>query len=134
MTTDITQIQTYKTMPTIKSSDSDWMKWVDLIESKYGRNLGNQIFIAKWNKSGSQAANTYALRSHLKKKYDIEIDESIFNKISDVGGGISDTFGKIFKVGKVTLLIGGGIIVLAVVGVLVSAIKTGKSPLNYLPK
>lgn len=126
---DITKTEAFKTLPSIKSTDAEWMRWVDLIESKYGANLGKQIFLAKWMKSGSQNANTYAFRDHIKKNYNIEIEESFFNKVVDFGGGVADTFGKIFKVGKITLAIVGGVIVIAVVGTVISAIKSGKSPL-----
>ena len=96
-------------MPALKSPDTDWIKWSDLIFRKYGNDLGKQLFINVWEKRGSKAANTYALRSHLKDEYDIEIDESVWDKIVDVGGGIGDTFGKIFKMGKYTILVVGGI-------------------------
>lgn len=130
MTVDVTKSKAYLTLPTVKSTDADWMKWADVVESKYGANLGKQIFLAKWVKSGSQAANTLALRQHIKKNYGIEIDESVFNKIADIGGGISDAFGKIFKVGKITLLVAGGVIIIAVLGTIVSAVKSGTSPIR----
>ena len=123
MTVDATKSQAYLTSPTVKSTDADWMKWADLVENKYGVNLGKQIFVAKWNKSGSQAANTYALRQYILKNYNIQIDENVFNKLADLGGGIADTFGKIFKVGKITLIVIGVGVALAVVGAIVSVVK-----------
>lgn len=123
MTVDITKTQAYTTLPTIKSVDADWIKWADIVEKNYGANLGKQIFIAKWNKSGSQSANTLALRDYIKKNYNIQIDESVFNKIADLGGGIYDEFGKIFKVGKITLLIVGGVLLVAVAGAVINLVK-----------
>lgn len=132
MKVDVKKTKAYESLPTIRSLDTDWIKWIDLLEKKYGLDLAKRIFIAKWNKSGSQAANTFTLRSHLKKSYDIEVNESVFNKIVDLGGGISESFGKILKVGKTTLIIAGVVIALAVVGTVISTIKSGVSPLKRI--
>ena len=114
MSVDVTSLKAYQTMPALKSADTEWIKWSDLIFRKYGNDLGKQLFINVWEKRGSKAANTYALRSHLKDEYNIEIDESVWDKIVDVGGGIGDTFGKIFKMGKITILVVGGVALLIV--------------------
>lgn len=111
---DIHNLKAFQTMPVLKSTDTDWIKWSDLIFRKYGTSLGKQLFINVWEKRGSKAANTYALRSHLKDEYDIEIDESVWDKIVDVGGGIGDAFGKAFKMGKYTLIAVGTIGILIV--------------------
>lgn len=114
MAIDIHNLKAFQTMPVLKSTDTDWIKWSDLIFSKYGTDLGKQLFINVWEKRGSKAANTYALRSHLKDEYNIEIDESIWDKIVDVGGGVGDAFGKIFKMGKYTIIAVAGIGLLVV--------------------
>lgn len=121
-------ITAYKTMPTLKSIDTDWIKWADFVISKYGTDLGKQIFINTWTKRGSRNANTRPIRLHLKDKYNIEIDDSVWDKIVDIGGGISDTIGKALKVGKVTLIVAGGVVVLAIGFALFNAIKSGKIP------
>lgn len=131
---DPNNIEAFKTMPSVKSPDTDWIKWSDLVMGKYGRKLGSQIFIAAWTKRGSNAANTLALRQHLKKEYDIEVDESIWNKVADLGGGISDAFGKIFKVGKITLIVGGSVLAIAVIAAVYNTVKGGVSPLKALKK
>ena len=109
MAVDIHNLKAFQTMPVLKSTDADWIKWSDLIFRKYGTDLGKQLFINVWEKRGSKAANTYALRSHLKDEYNIEIDESVWDKIVDVGGGIGDALGKALKMGKITILVVGGI-------------------------
>lgn len=106
---DVQNLKAFQTMPALKSNDADWIKWSDLIFRKYGSALGKQLFINVWEKRGSKAASTYALRSHLKDEYNIEIDESVWDKIVDIGGGVGDAFGKIFKMGKITILVVGGI-------------------------
>lgn len=123
LTTKVSQSQAFKTLPNIKSSDTDWIKWSDVVVNKYGSNLGKQIFLSAWNKYGSVAANTYTLRSYIKKNYDLQIDETAWNKVADVGGGISDSVGKIFKVGKITLFIGLGITTVVILGMAYTLIK-----------
>lgn len=120
----------FKTLPTSKSTDADWIKWVDLVESKYGANLGRQVFLAAWEKFGSQDANTRAFRKHIKDNYNIEIDESVWNKVADLGGGIADGIGKIFKVGKITLLVTAGLVVFAVIAVGVGYAKGNPLPIG----
>ena len=114
MAVELQKIKEYQTMPVLKSTDTDWIKWSDSVIGKYGSDLGNQIFIGAWQKRGSRAANTYALRDHLKKKYNITIDETAWDKIVDVGGGVGKFVGNAFKVGKWTLIIGGGIALIAI--------------------
>lgn len=114
---DITKTKAYQTMPTVASSDSQWLDWLHYINSRYGNDTARKIFLALWLKRGSSKANTIELRKQLKEKYNIEIDESVWNKIADVGGSISDTFGGIFKAGKIVTLVVGGVIVLALFNV-----------------
>ena len=121
-------------MPDLKSTDEKWIKWTDLVLKRYGRDLGARIFLAAWGKRGSNAANTYGFRKHIKNKYNLEIDESVWNKVTDLGGGIAEGIGKIFKVGKITLYVVGGIILVAVGATIYSAVKTGTSPLKLLKK
>lgn len=113
MTVDIKNKKAYLTMPSIKSTDADWIKWSDLVMSRYGASLGKQVFLAAWQKRGSNAANTVAFRKHIKSEYNLEIDESVWNKVADLGGGLADGFGKLLKVGKTTLIVGGVVVVLA---------------------
>lgn len=102
---DIEKSKAFITMPTVKSNDTDWINWSDLVIRKYGPDLGKQIFIKTWEKRGSRAANTRPIRVHLKDKYNIEIDESVWDKIVDVGGNIGDTFSKLYKIGKVAVIV-----------------------------
>lgn len=131
---DITKLKAFQTMPTIKSDDTYWIKWVDFVVAQYGRTLGTQIFINTWQKRGSRNANTRPIRQHLKKEYDIEIDESVWDKIVDVGGGIGDGFNKFMKVGKITSYVIVGIIGITVVGVVYSLIKNPANALLATPQ
>lgn len=125
MAVDVKNLKAYQSMPTIKSVDTEWIGWADFVIGKYGNDLGKQIFIETWQKRGSRNANSRTIRMHLKNKYNIEIDESVWDKIVDIGGGIGDTFGKMFKVGKVTLFVVGGVIIISVGVALFNAVKSG---------
>lgn len=108
---DVTKLEAYKTMPTVKSSDIEWMNWMNLIGKKYGTANATTIFLATWQKRGNQTANTVKLREFLKKNYNISIDENALNKIADIGSGVGHFFNGIFKVGKTTVFIVGGIMI-----------------------
>jgi len=130
---DVTKLKAYQTMPNLKSKDTDWIKWVDFVMSQYGRTLGTQIFINTWQKRGSRDANSRTIRQHLKGKYDIEIDESVWDNVVDVAGGIGDGFNKLLKVGKITAYVVVGIVAVTVVGVAISLIKNPSNALLATP-
>jgi len=125
MTIDINKLNAIQTMPTLKSVDTDWIKWADSVIGHYGSDLGKQIFINTWQKRGSKAANTNAIRTHLKTKYDIVIDESVWDKIVDSGASIGDSISKALKVGKVTLIVVGGILLVGVSMAIYNNVKGG---------
>jgi len=134
MAVDVKTLKAYQSMPTIKSIDTDWIKWVDFVMAQYGTNLGKQIFINTWTKRGSRNANTRPIRQHLKDKYNIEIDESVWDKIVDVGGGISDGFGTFMKVGKITTIVVVGLVGVTLIGIAYSLIKNPSNALLATPQ
>jgi hypothetical protein len=121
---DVTKLSAFKDFPTLKSNDAKWLKWVKELNSDYGREDATTIFLKLWEKRGSQAANTYNLRHTLSKDYNIEIEETFFNKVADLGGDIADGIGSAFKVSKVTFMIVGGIIVIAGVSMAINILKS----------
>ena len=131
---DVTKLKAYQTMPNLKSKDTDWIKWVDFVMAQYGRTLGSQIFINTWQKRGSRDANSRTIRQHLKSKYDIEIDQSVWDNVVDVAGGIGDGFDKLLKVGKITAYVVVGIVAVTVVGVAISLIKNPSNALLATPQ
>jgi len=131
---DVTKLTAYKNMPTLKSKDTAWLAWMKALVSKYGEDSATTLFLKLWAKRGSQEANTAALRHELSKKYKIEINESIFNKVADVGAGIGRTASGIFKAGKITVAVIGGVILLATLSVIINVIRTGKVPVNPMGK
>jgi len=119
-------VKALKTMPTFKSKDIEWINWYKQISDTYGRADAARIFIGTWTKRGSNEANTIELRK-LVSKDGINIDDSIWNKVADLGGGISDAFGSAMKVGKVTAYVVGGILVL---GLGMFVFNLAKTPTN----
>ncbi len=125
MNIDLTKLKTYTTMPTVKSTDAEWLEWVKLESARYGESYGRQLFLQLWTKRGSDKANTLALRQTLKNDYNIQIDESVWNQIVDLGGGISDSIGSIFKTGKYITYGLIGVSLFAVGVVVFSAVSKG---------
>jgi hypothetical protein len=119
-------VKALKTMPTFKSKDIEWINWYNQIKGRYGRSDSARIFISTWTKRGSKEANTIELRK-LVSADGISIDDSVWNKVADLGGGISDSFGNIMKVGKVTAFVVGGILVL---GLGMFVLNLAKTPTN----
>ena len=111
---DITKLEAYKTMPTSKSKDIEWVHWMNLLNRKYGSSLATELFLDIWVKRGSSAANTVMLRQYLEKKFSIKLDESVLDNISDVGSGIGHFVGGVFKVGKVAFFAIGGILLVGI--------------------
>lgn len=130
MSVDVTQLKAYKTMPTVKSNDGAWLTWMKSLDSQYGEAAASEIFLQLWAKRGSQSANTNNLRHTLSTKYNIQIDENIFNEVADLGAGIGRTASGIFKAGKITLAVVSGVVVLATLSMIINIIKTGQVPRN----
>lgn len=134
MALDVTKLKAYQTMPTFKSIDTDWINWADFVISKYGTSLGKEIFINTWVKRGSRNANTRTIRLHLKEKYNIEIDESVWDKIVDVGGGITDSFAHFMKIGKIATYVVVGLVGVTVIGIAYNLIKNPSNALLSTPQ
>ena len=121
-------------MPTVSSQDKDWIAWSDFVIDNYGSTLGKQIFINAWQKRGSRNANTRTIRLHLKNNHDIEIDESVWDSVVDIGGGIGDSLAKVMKVGKITTYVVLGIVGVTIIGVAYSLIKNPSNALLATPQ
>lgn len=133
-TINIQKVKAVQIMPTVSSQDKDWIAWSDFVIDNYGSTLGKQIFINAWQKRGSRTANSVAIRKHLKNKYDIVIDESVWDSILDTGDSISDGFAKVMKVGKITTYVVIGIVGVTIVGIAYSLIKNPSNALLATPQ
>ena len=76
----------------------------------------------------------YQTMPNLKSKYDIEIDQSVWDNVVDVAGGIGDGVSKLLKVGKITVYVVVGIVALTVVGVAVNLIRNPSNALLATPQ
>lgn len=127
MEVDITKVKTYSMMPTVNSTDTQWLGWVKLLSSRYGKSYARTLFSELWVKRGSDKANTLALRQTLENDYQIKIDESIWNEIVDLGGSISSSISSAFKVGQYLTYGVVAVSVIALIGIVTGAIsKTTK--------
>lgn len=120
---ELEKLDVFKKMPTLQSSDNDWLKWAEILHNEIGLENTKTNFIALWEKRGSKKANTNKLRRELSKNYDIDIDENFFQKIVDVGVGVGSSLKKAAKIG---IWITGGLAVVAVVILAVNISKQGK--------
>lgn len=130
MAIELNKIKAVEKMPNLGTSDTEWINWFDDLRKRYGRTDYVRIFTAAWKKRGGDKANTTKLRKHLEK-YNIEIDESVWNKIADLGGDISDSFGSFLKVGKWAGIAVGAILI---VGLGVFVLNVAKSPEKLLKR
>lgn len=131
---DVQKIKAVQVMPTLKSSDKDWISWSDFVIDNYGSALGKQIFINTWQKRGSRSSNTRNLRTSLKDKHNIQIDESVWDNVVDIGGGIGDGIGRVMKIGKITSYVIIGIVGVTIVGIAYSLIKNPSNVLLATPQ
>ncbi len=131
---NIQKVKAVQIMPTVSSQDKDWIAWSDFVIDNYGSTLGKQIFINAWQKRGSRNANTRTIRLHLKNNHEIEIDESVWDNVVDIGGGIGDSFAKVMKVGKITTYVVIGIVGVTIVGIAYSLIKNPSNALLATPQ
>ncbi len=108
----------------INSSDEAWLKLAKSLDDELGREDMVTIFLKLWDKLGSAKASTFTLRSTLKRRYDLEIPENLVNKAIDIGGSALDSIGNIFKVGGITVLVIGGVVILASLAAVLGIIKS----------
>jgi hypothetical protein len=69
----------------------------------------------------------------MKDKYKLDLAEGIVDNVVDLGGNIGDTLSGIFKVGKVTFFVVGGIVVFAIGAAIYSIIKSPSNVMAFTP-
>ena len=70
----------------------------------------------------------------MKDKYNIDLSEGAIDKVVDLGGGIADTIGGIFKVGKITFFIVGGVVMVAIGAAIYSIVKNPSNAAYLTPQ
>ncbi len=119
----IKKTKAFQLLPTKASKDIEWMNWMKILDKDFDRATSVSLFVNLWGKRGSSEARTAQLREFMKDKYKVDLAEGPLDTVVDLGGDISDTIGGVFKVGKITFLVIGGIVAVAVVGAIISVIK-----------
>ena len=118
----------YKMLPKLLSPDTVWIAFYNQLKSEVGRNDAAAIFLKFWEKQGNEAANTRNLRQVLGAD-GVVIKENIFDNITDLGGGIGDFFGGVFKIGKVAVIVVGGMLV---IGLGMTIFNIARSPDKFI--
>jgi hypothetical protein len=116
-------------MPTKSSAGATWIEWHKILKRTLGKKNANITWIKAWDMRGGKnsPASTSALREYMKGE-GVVIDKTTVQSVTDFGGGVLDSIGSVFKVGKWIFLVVIGIIVgglaLLVWGLLKNPIKS----------
>jgi len=111
-------------IPSMNSKFEDWIQWHKNLKAQFGKKLANSEWIKGWKIRGSSSANKTGLREYLADE-GIQIDESAWDEVMDLGVGVTDFFGDVFSVGKYVTL---GIVVIVVGGLAMLVFNIAKNP------
>ena len=120
-------------LPTTKSKDIEWINWMKILDKDFDRDTSVALFVKLWGKRGTSDARTLQLRQFMQDKYNLNLSEGILDKVGDLGGDIGDTLSGIFKVGKITFFVVGGIVVFAIGAAIYSIIKNPSNAMMLTP-
>ncbi len=120
-------------LPTTKSKDIDWINWMKILDKDFDRDTSVALFVKLWGKRGTSDARTMQLREFMKDKYKLDLAEGVLDKVVDLGGDVGDTISGIFKVGKVTFFIVGGVVLCAVGAIIYTIVKNPSVLMNATP-
>jgi hypothetical protein len=101
-------------MPNKASGEETWLTWYKECKKRYGKRDANILFVKAWGVRGgkSSPANTAYFRDEMQG-YGIKIDGgTAIADILDIGHDVFDSLGNIFKIGKIAVLVTGGIVLL----------------------
>jgi len=117
------KIKAFQILPTLQSKDIEWINWMKALDKDFDRDTSVNLFLNLWGKRGNSDARTLQLRQYMKDNYNVDLSEGAIDKVVDLGGGIVDTMGSIFKVGKITFYVIGGVILVAVGAAIYGIVK-----------
>lgn len=127
------KIKAFQILPTLNSKDIEWINWMKALDKDFDRDTSVNLFLNLWGKRGNSDARTLQLRQYMKDKYNIDLSEGAIDKVVDLGGGIADTIGGIFKVGKITFFIVGGVVMVAIGAAIYSIVKNPSNAAYLTP-
>jgi len=113
-------------IPSQKTEAKEWMQWHKDLLSVMPVDDANMVWKSYWDDRASSYKDDFALRQYMKG-YGIDISSGIFDKLSDVGHGVTGTLSSIFKVGGTVVLVVGGVILISVLGII---IQVARKPLE----
>lgn len=122
-TDTIKKLKVFSILPTTTSKDIEWINWMKALSKDYDRSTAISIFLKLWEKRGNSDARTLALRNYMKDHYKVDLGEGAIDKIVDLGGGVWDTVGGIFKMGKVATYVIGGVVLVTIGAIIYTIIK-----------
>lgn len=109
-------------IPTEQTDVRSWQQWhKDLLSTGMGVDKANQVWLAYWADRGKNK-DDYDLRTYMGK-YGINLTSNILERASNFGHGVANVFGGIFTGAKWTVIIIGGLTVVAIGSLLFSIIR-----------
>ena len=130
----IKKTKAFQLLPTLRSADIEWMNWMKALDKDFDRATSVSMFLSLWGKRGTTNANTLQLRQFMKDKYNVNLAESIKDKVVDLGGGITDTISGMFGTAKVVTFIVGGVVLVAVGAAIYSIVKNPSNLMYATPQ
>ena len=85
--------------PNQQSSDAIWIQWHKDLKTVLGKKTADAVFLAYWQKRGTDAANTHALREYAAGQ-GFQIDGGTIGGIVDSVYSVADNIADVFKIGK----------------------------------
>jgi len=86
-------------IPKYNSNTEVWINWHKSLKDNFGKKIANQLWLKAWSIRGNSSANTSDLRKYMSSN-GINISESSWDKVVDLGVGITDSIGTAFQVTK----------------------------------
>ena len=129
----IKKTKAFMLLPTTKSKDIEWINWMKILDKDFDRDTAVSLFVRLWGKRGTSDARTLQLREFMKDKYKLDLAEGVIDNVVDLGGDIGDTLSGMFKVGKITFFVVGGIVVFAIGAAIYSIIKSPSNVMAFTP-
>lgn len=86
-------------IPQVSSPPEVWEQWHKDLKAFFGKKTANSIWVKAWKLRGSTKSSTVELRKYLSDN-GIKISTTSLQDVKDLGSGVTDMAGDIFKVGK----------------------------------
>ncbi len=108
-------------IPTAKTDVRSWQQWhKDLLSTGMGQDKANQVWMGYWADRGGNK-DDYELRTYMGK-YGINLTSNILESASNFGHGVGNAFGGLLTGVKWTVIVFGGITLLAIGSLLISIV------------